>query len=115
MVATIGGENMITWSKIDRRDIPAINVAIDWSDNRQLYLSSVDLAPVLEMNVEDVIELSKEGSFVDTYGITYLKSQAILSMLEELNTTLCKQVHYWISADILPSIQAMPYATALKL
>lgn len=115
MVATIGGENMITWSKIDRRDILAINVAIDWSDNRQLYLSSVDLAPVLEMNVENVIGLSKEGSFVDTYGITYLKIQSVLEMLEKLSTTLCKRVHYWLNADILPSIQAMPYATALKL
>ena len=114
MVAIIGGESMITWSKIDRRDIPAINVAIDWDDNRQLYLSSVDLATALEMNVEDVVELNKQGSFVKD-SVTYLNVQSVLEMLENLNTTLCKRVHYWLSVDILPSVQAMPYATALKL
>ena len=105
---------MLTWSKIDRRDISAISIAIDWDDNRQLYLSAQDLAPTLEMNVSDVVELSGKESFVNG-ETTYLKVQSVLSMLETLNTTLCKRVHYWLTADILPSIQAMPYGTALKL
>lgn len=105
---------MMTWSKIDRRDIPPIKVAIDWEDGRQLYLSASDLAPTLEMNVEDVIDLAGENSFTNELD-TFLQVQSVLSMLEKLNTTLCQRVHYWLRADILPSVQAMPYATALNL
>ena len=107
-------DTAMTFSKIDRRDISPITIAIDWEDDRQIYLSAKDLAPTLEMNVEDVIELARDGSFTNDSS-TFLKVQSVLSMLEKLDTTLCKRVHYWISADIIPSIKSLPFGTLLKL
>lgn len=103
----------MTFSQIDRRDIPPIWVAIDWDDNRQVYLSSKDLAHVLQTFEDDLISHCGEGSFVDVYNITFLRVQKVLEYLSSNPTH--SRITYWLEKDILPSIDAMPYGTALKL
>lgn len=108
---------MITVSKIDRKDLGALRVLIDWDDNRKLYVSSRDLSVMLGRPVypylvqyDDCIPTPKEED-----GLVYFDVQSILLALSRDSDVNIQRVKNWIEKDILPSIQAMPMGTPLKL
>jgi len=107
---------MKTFNQIDRKDIGSIWAAIDWDDNRRLYLSVKDLSGILELSEEYLKEKCSSGSFSDSYGITFIKTELLINNFlkeetSEINSRMCN----WLEYDILPSIRVMNYGMFIKL
>lgn len=106
----------LSYGQIDRKDLGSLWASIDWENDRQLYLSSKDLSVMLATPIDDIIEKCSEGSYTDTYSITFVKVQNVLNMLKNNpNNSNYNRIIYWLEQDILPSIQALIYGTFTKL
>lgn len=106
----------LSYGQIDRKDLGSLWASIDWENDRQLYLSSKDLSVMLATPIEDIINNCSEGSYTDTYSITFVKIQNVLTMLKKTpDKSNYNKVIYWLEQDILPSIKALIYGTFIKL
>lgn len=106
---------MITWSLIDRKDLGQLKIAIDWENDRKIYIDLLDIVFMSQILSEDLMEECVTKLINPETNDIYLDINEVVNSFRKHDSIKAQQIIQWLETDILPSVKVMPKYTPLKL
>lgn len=106
---------MITYNKIDRKDLGELKIGIDWDNGRKVYLSMIDFIYMTMITEDDLIDECENQIVNPNTGEVYLDINEVIGALKQRNTLKDQRIISWLKDDVIPSINVIPKGASLKL
>ena len=99
---------MITYSRVDRKDLGELKIAIRWENERKIYVSMIDLIYMTMISEEDFLDECRSQIILPNVDEVYLEVNEVIELLKRRNTLEDQRIIDWIENDIIPSVTVMP-------